>query len=133
VTCIYNVKLEGEGAAAPSGTVAGTLAGEIVYDQFSSASLRIQDAEIIGEETDIVSINVFINYTDASPDTPTKGESRYVGSMSAPVGLKTDLFCDISEGLTRLVQPGQMMNVTLVACGGEVHWDKVALSAYTTV
>lgn len=128
---IYNVKLEGDSAAAPTGILTGTLAGEMSYNRFSSASLRVQDAEATGEGG-AIEVRVFVNFPDATPDTPTT-EARFVGKMSAPVRKKTDLFCSISDGLRRLVQPGQMMNVTLVACGGELRWDKVALSAYTRV
>jgi len=130
---IYNVKLEGASSAAPAGTVTGTLAGEMNYDRFSSASIRVQDAEASGDEGEAVEVHVFINVPDATPETPIKEEARFVGAMTAPVGKKTDLFCSISDGLRRLVQPGQMMNVTLVACNGELRWDKVEISAYTNV
>ncbi len=128
---IYNVQLDGDSSATPSGTVTGTLAGEMDYERFSSASLRIQDAEATGDGGSI-EVHVFINLPDADPTTPVTG-ARFVGRMLAPAGKRTDLFCSISDGLRRLVQPGQMMNVTLVARSGELRWDKVAVSAYTRV
>lgn len=134
---IYNIDLEQPGKADPSFRTSQMIPSNIVFTRFSSASIRFQDVQLLQkpEGKRPTRIRIFINHPSADATTP-ENDPRYANDITGNIefGAKVDLFCDVSAAIKRLVKPGQMTTLSVVAEPGKsIQWERMSLSIYTEV
>lgn len=128
---IYTVPLEGLGGEWPVASAGGVLPGEIRLDRVKSVILRATgvrgDAGRAGDAE--VELRFFLNHPEVEEHSSPE-EAHCAGVVRRFVGEEeVDVVCDVSEASQRLLRPGQMVSVSVVAGGGGgVEWRKMCLT-----
>lgn len=112
--------------------------GDIVFSKFEGASIRFQDAKLLSkpDEENLMKLKIFLNHPSADETTP-ENDPRCAGTITREIKLGesvVDLFCDITAASKKLIQPGQMVSVSVVTEPGKgIQWEKMSISIFTSV
>ena len=132
---IYNIDFDEPSKADPTFRKGKRVPGDIDFTRFKSASLRFQDAKMIKDhEKDVpLRLKVFLNHPDADEST-SASDPMCAGTIEKllPLGRPDDLFVDISKPVKKIIRPGEMATISVVAEKGYgVEWEKMSCSIYT--
>ena len=113
------------------------LPGEIRWEGLKRVILRVSNVSSCGGErgAEELELRFMLNYAEVS-GSPDARESHCAAEVrrSVAVGEEFDVVCDVSAASRRLLRPGRIVSVSVIAAGGEViDWKAMGLTVHCDV
>ena len=134
---IYSVPLEPAGEGGARASASARLPGEIRWEGLKRVILRVSNVSSCGGErgAEELELRFMLNYAEVS-GSPDARESHCAAEVrrSVAVGEEFDVVCDVSAASRRLLRPGRIVSVSVIAAGGEViDWKTMGLTVHCDI